>query len=112
MPAIYYIFPSERAVMAPRHSSYLVLGFLLIVLATPACYTLLKHPRVKRGRVYVEVESDQCASCHHDNEPESYHILANRATAQAKGWKEYYSIPWWYSGGWQNEPEQFKPVPD
>ena len=112
MPTIYYIFPNKRAVMVPRHSSYLILGFLLIVLATPACYTLLKHPRVKRGQVYVKVESNQCESCHHDDALKPYHILANRATDREKGWKEYYSIPWWYSGGWQDEPERFKPVPD
>ena len=91
---------------------YLIPGFLIIILATPACYTLLKHPRVKRGRVYVEVASDQCTSCHYRDELKSYHMPTNRATEQWKGWKEYYSIPWWYSGESQFEPETSKTVPD
>jgi len=100
--------------MTVPRTSYLALSFLLIMLATPACYTLLKHPKVKRGRVYVEVETNQCTSCHYDDELKSYHIAANRATDQAKGWKEYYSTPRWYSTGWQQEPEQepARPVPD
>ena len=93
-------------------SSYLVLGLLLTILATPACYTLLKHPRVKRERVYVEIESDQCTSCHYRDELKSYHVPVNRAIAEGKGWKEYYSIPWWYSGEWQYGPEPLETVPD
>lgn len=70
---------------------------LLATLATPACYTLLKHPRVKRV-VYEEVDDKRCNTCHLEDELWSYHHPPNQ-------WYGYGAValdivPWWYNDYW------------
>ena len=73
------------------------------VVASPACYTLLKHPKVKRD-VYEEVADNRCTNCHYEDELWAFHHPPNHPSAYPVGWDEYYLVPWWYDAYWHFEP--------
>ena len=78
------------------------LWILLIAttLATPACYTLLKHPRVD-VTAYEETPGNRCASCH--TEDELFAILyPPNHPGVPEG--EPYVPPWWWEDYWGVEP--------
>lgn len=80
-----------------------VIGFTLLL--TPACYTLLKHPRVKRV-VYEEVTEKRCNTCHVEDEIWLFHHPRNLVYTDVPGysaWTDYYEVPWWYNDYWYQE---------
>ena len=88
--------------MTRANRLYFIVALLLIMVAGPACYTILKHPRLaKLG--YERPEPSQCESCHSNDEIWSFH---QPAQAQyyfdwlSGGWGYYYDIPWWYEDYW------------
>ncbi len=84
---------------------------LLIIMATvlvsPACYTLLKHPRIDTT-AYGEADDSRCASCHNEEEVWSYHHPPNHRYYSGAGsyydWGFYYAVPWWYGANWYDTP--------
>lgn len=90
--------------------------FLLValaVLATPACYTLLKHPKVRR-EVYVEINDKRCSNCHVEDELWSYHHPPNQRYTYIgtyPRWGIYYSMPWWYNEYWYIDKDDISTVP-
>lgn len=83
--------------MSKRFPFHISIALLLVLLITPACYTLFQHPRVKRV-VYEEVNDKRCNGCHTGDELWSFHHPTNR-------WYGYGSVtlefaPWWYTDYW------------
>ena len=73
------------------------------LLLTPACYTLLRHPKIKRAAVYEAVSDQRCSGCHSEQEVWSYHNPQNRQSAldeRYTSWGYYYYVPWWYNTNW------------
>lgn len=91
---------------------------MLIVFVTaavsPACYTLIKHPKVKQDGLYQNVEDRQCLNCHYEDEIWSYHHPPNHyfyTDTQSADWGSYYEIPWWYESYWLYTPPATTTVP-
>jgi hypothetical protein len=61
-------------------------------LATPACYTLLKHPNVDLT-VYEETPESQCASCHSQEELYGFMYPPHHPAPPPDG---PIVPPWWY----------------
>jgi hypothetical protein len=77
----------------------LIAAILFALLMSPACYTLLKHPRVKQDLVYVEVSDNRCNSCHYEDDLWSYHHPTNHwYDSMGHGRGRY--VPWWYNDYW------------
>ena len=75
---------------------------VIAIFVTPACYTLVKHPKVKRV-IYEEVTDRRCLGCHQQKEVWAFHHPPNRRFPSGLGhaaWNRYYSIPWWYNEYW------------
>jgi hypothetical protein len=74
--------------------------------ATPACYTLLKHPKVKRV-VYEDVDDNRCSTCHSEQEVWGFHHPPNRTYPDSgyDAWWNYYEVPWWYNSYWYYDPD-------
>jgi hypothetical protein len=90
---------------------------LLIIVATimvsPACYTLLKHPRVGTA-VDDETRDNGCASCHYEEDIWSYHNPPNHRLYVTTGdydWGFYNAVPWWYEAYWYYTPPGPQTVP-
>ena len=93
--------------MTARRLCRPLLVVLAAALASPACYTLIKHPRVTTVD-YDEVQDSRCASCHSDDEVWGYHHSAAQRIydpVYGDGWELYYSVPWWYESYWYYSPE-------
>ena len=75
---------------------------LLTLLLTPACYTLLKHPRVRTDVAYEEVNDKQCNNCHAKAEIWSFHHSSPHPDRYTIGsnWFYFYDLPWWYNAYW------------
>jgi hypothetical protein len=70
--------------------------FVLALLATTGCYTVLRHPtgtNVVEGRSYYRT----CADCHADSE--FYHPYYRYGRSHYR-WNDYYGYPWWYDDYW------------
>jgi hypothetical protein len=74
--------------------------FFVIVtsLATPACYTLLKHPTIDRTG-YEETLDSRCTSCHSEDEILSY-VHAPRHPVYPPEDGDWYEYPWWWEHYW------------
>jgi len=97
----------------PRKIPYLHLlaaCALTTSLAVSSCYTLLKHPKVKRG-AYEEVSDNRCNGCHYEDELWAYHHPPNHPSAYPSGWAQYYLVPWWYDAYWHFEPAEGTTIP-
>jgi len=72
-------------------------------LATPACYTLMKHPNVDLT-AYEETPGNQCASCH--SEDELFRIVYPRIRPLPPPRDPYepYIPPWWWEHYWEVPP--------
>ena len=100
--------------MTIRARVYLLFGPLFTFLATPACYTLLKHPKVKRDTVYEDVSSNRCTTCHYDDEIWQYQHPSNQIASYdptCRAWDDYYLVPWWYTTSWYYDPVGARTVP-
>ena len=88
--------------MKNRITLYVVAVTVVALFLTPACYTLLRHPRVKRV-VYEEVTDRRCNSCHRQEEVWAFHHPPNQRflrVLEQPVWNRYYNIPWWYNEDW------------
>jgi hypothetical protein len=83
---------------------------LMTLLIAPACYTLLKHPRVKHDVVYQELDDKRCSTCHTKDELWAFHHSPTHPQRYTIGynWFYYYDLPWWYNPDWysidENDP--------
>jgi hypothetical protein len=104
----------ERVTMTNQVSRYAPLFTLaVVVLLTPACYTLLKHP-VVRNEDYNDVSGNRCTSCHYEDEIWEYHHPPNRFhpyPGYARSWDMYYYMPWWYESYWSYDHTSPRTVP-
>jgi hypothetical protein len=94
--------------MTARRLCRPLLLVLTATLASPACYTLIKHPRVETA-TYEEVQDNRCTSCHSDDEIWGYHHPpAQRvySLGQDGSWEYYYAVPWWYDSYWYFVPSE------
>ncbi len=80
------------------------------VLVSPACYTLLKHPPVDTVPT-EEVATNQCTSCHYEDELWSYHHPPNHQANYRADWAYFYMVPWWYDSYWYYSPSGPATVP-
>ena len=93
-------------ILLPRKAKYswsYVVPLVFVLLALPACYTLLKHPRVRTAST-EEVADNRCTSCHATNELWAFHHPPNHSVTYPHGWDQYYLVPWWYDAYWHFEP--------
>ncbi len=72
------------------YNMYLFVAALVAAAATPACYTLLQHPRVAEID-YQRPEGKRCFECHTDEEIDGFHRQPNAPDS---------GIPWWYDRYW------------
>jgi len=94
--------------MTARRLCRPLLIVLTTALASPACYTLIKHPRVETA-TYEEVQDNRCTSCHSDDEIWGYHHSSAQrvySPGQDSNWEYYYSLPWWYDSYWYFVPSE------
>lgn len=64
---------------------------LIVILATaPACYTILRHPRIAQLD-YERPDDNQCAGCHTSTEMWRFHHLPKAPVTDT---------PWWYEWYW------------
>lgn len=94
--------------MTARRLCRALLIVLTTTLAAPACYTLIKHPRVNTA-VYEEVQDNRCTSCHYEDEVWGFHHPpAQRFYAGENygDWAFYYAVPWWYDSYWYFVPSE------
>ncbi|MFQ5510554.1 MAG: hypothetical protein ACE5EO_01775 [Candidatus Krumholzibacteriia bacterium] len=85
-----------------RLALYVRTVVVLSFFATPACYTLFKHPRVKRV-IYEEVTDRRCNGCHEKDELRAFHNPPNQLFRRGRdrsAWNRYYDVPWWYNEYW------------
>ena len=78
-----------------RNASFLV---IVTSLATPACYTLLKHPTIDRTE-YEETLDSRCTSCHSEDELLGY-VHAPRHPVYPTEYGDWYEYPWWWEHYW------------
>jgi hypothetical protein len=100
--------------MTVQRSFRLLLIVLVTVAVSPACYTLIKHPKVKNDGLYQDVEERQCTNCHYEDEIWSYHHPPNHRSyvgSQYSNWESYYEVPWWYESYWLYTPPATTTVP-
>jgi hypothetical protein len=92
--------------MTSKFRLFSIAALVAIMCSLPACYTLLKHPRLA-SMDYQRPESTQCSGCHNNTEVWKFNHSNNiRAYAGRDGaWSEYYEIPWWYEHRWGVEPD-------
>lgn len=90
------------------------ISIFLLALALPACYTILKHPRLDPG-AYDSYEPNRCYQCHSEDDLWRFH---HRPGSRLWGrsyydpWGYYYDTPWWYDYLWYYEaPEGTETVP-
>ena len=69
---------------------YLLIAVLVVVIVTPACYTLLQHPRVAQID-YERPSGKRCFDCHTDEEIENFHRQPHAPDTGS---------PWWYERYW------------
>ena len=84
--------------------SLILVGLLLVFL--PACYTILKHPRLEQEQ-YETYQPRRCYQCHSEDELWRFH---HRPGFRLWGrsyydpWGYFYDVPWWYDYLWYYEP--------
>ena len=87
----------------------MVIAVLATATVTPACYTLLRHPRVLRVAQYEDVEDQRCKNCHAEEEVWGYHHSPHHYyvyDARYPAWGVFYDIPWWYNANWYYDQSQ------
>jgi hypothetical protein len=101
--------------MSTRYRSLLVAVLLCSVVTAPACYTLLKHPRLA-SMDYQRPEGDPCANCHSNEEIWSFNHpeIKPSYSGYTGSWTKYYDYAWWYERSWDYQPhtESEKPAHD
>jgi hypothetical protein len=82
-----------------------VAALLLITATAPACYTLLKHPRLA-SLDYERPGSNRCIECHSSADIWKFNHSKNMRTHNGTGgdWSAYYDVPWWYERRWDYAP--------
>ncbi len=87
--------PRLRAGSRRRLLARTVLGFFVVgVLATPACYTLLQHPGIQRRNYQRPTSETPCTSCHARTELRGF--LKPERIARERGVWERLNHPWWF----------------
>lgn len=76
---------------------YLFVVLLVTVAVTPACYTILKHPRLAHLD-YRRPDDKQCLTCHTSDEIWGFHHLPHSPATD---------IPWWYERYWSYEDSSY-----
>ena len=91
--------------MTNRFRFFFVGVLLGIIAAVPACYTLLKHPRLA-SLDYQRPDDSLCLSCHSNAEIWNFNHPNNIQTYMGKSssWTEYYDVAWWYEHRWEYKP--------
>ncbi|UCG50973.1 MAG: hypothetical protein JSW58_12330 [Candidatus Latescibacterota bacterium] len=100
--------------MTVQRSFRLLLVVLVTALVSPACYTLIKHPKVIEEGYQQEVRDRQCTNCHYEDEIWSFHHPPNHGSypgVQYYDWGYYYQVPWWYESYWYYTPSSSETVP-
>ncbi len=72
----------------------LAVAALLLVLAAPACYTLVQHPGIARRNYTRPAPDTPCLQCHSRTELRAF--LAPERLAKEQGPWEQLNHPWWY----------------
>lgn len=96
-----------------RNSQFVRIAVVVTVaVATSGCYTLLKHPRVKRV-VYEEVHDKRCNGCHASEELWDFHHPPNHLYDYGgyAAWSLFYDVPWWYNDYWYYDADAPEAVP-
>jgi hypothetical protein len=77
-----------------------------IIAVLPACYTVLKHPRLA-SLDYQRPKDSACLNCHSNAEIWNFNHPNNIQTYVGKpgSWSEYYDYAWWYEHRWDYEPD-------
>jgi hypothetical protein len=97
--------------MTARRFHFPLIAVLATSLAAPACYTLLKHPKIETA-VYDDTQDARCSSCHNDEEIWGYIHPASHAVYPLEGdWDYYYVYPWWWDSYWYFSPSGPSTVP-
>lgn len=63
---------------------------------TPACYTLLQHPRLA-SLDYARPSSKHCLTCHTEQQLRTL-VAGSRHAQTQQAWRSYYDEPWWFGG--------------
>jgi len=88
---------------ARRFQRFWILLFAT-TLATPACYTLLKHPKVDMT-VYEETPDSRCTSCHSEDDVLSYfHPPVHPQYGYPEDEFVWNEPPWWWENYWYFVP--------
>jgi hypothetical protein len=93
--------------MTTRYRLLLVAASIISVAAVPACYTLVRHPRLA-SHDYRRPDDKQCAECHSGKEIWAFNHAPRRPTyvGYANTWVEYYDVAWWYKRAWKYSPHE------
>jgi hypothetical protein len=90
--------------MTARRFNFPLVAVLATSFVAPACYTLLKHPRIETA-VYEAAENRRCSSCHEDEEIWGYIRPESHPVYPVEGdWDYYYVYPWWWDSYWYFAP--------
>lgn len=82
--------------------AYVIVSLLILILAIPGCFTVLKHPE---GVTMVDEYQNRkdCMDCH--QETWLYHYDPYWYGSYYPGdWRYYYGRPWWYEDYWYYTP--------
>jgi hypothetical protein len=76
-----------------KHRYLIVLALLAATLACPACYTLMRHPRVAQLK-YARPGSDQsCGTCHDGMQIRAFNHPPHLRSGTG-AWATYYETNW------------------
>jgi hypothetical protein len=91
--------------MTSRYRLTLIAVAICCVLAAPACYTLLEHPRLA-SLDYQRPDDKRCANCHTSEEIWAFNNPPRKPTFVDFGaaWFEYYDVARWYQRSWNFTP--------
>jgi hypothetical protein len=95
--------------MTNRFRALIAVGLLLIIAFLPACYTLLKHPRLAEIN-YRRPDDKNCENCHSNSDiwKFNHNNKINTLTEKSGVWSEYYDLAWWYESRWNYEPARHR----
>jgi hypothetical protein len=88
--------------MTARRFQRLWILLFATTLATPACYTLLKHPNIDMS-VYEEAPDNGCTSCHTEDDVFAYFHPSGHPVYPLSR-IEWMEPPWWWEDYWYIAP--------
>ena len=92
--------------MSYRYRFLLAAAIVVALTGLPACYTIMKHPRLA-SMEYGRPEDSQCTNCHSDEETWAFNHPSPKPTYQSysNAWIKYYDTAWWYDKLWKYHPQ-------